>query len=257
MIKVHNISKSFGPKEVLRGVSLTVEQGETLAVIGKSGTGKSVLLKLIVGLLRPDEGYVEIEGKRVDQMSEEELYEVRQRIGFVFQGAALFDSMTVFENLTLGLFEHGERDRSKLEEEVKKRLSNVGLLPDGGDREEFENAWRILAEKKPAELSGGMRKRVGVARALMGSPGYVFYDEPTTGLDPITSKQVDDLVRSLATELDVTSLVITHDIFSVWNVADRVVMLHDGQVHFEGATEDLKSSPDPVVKEFIERYEPA
>ena len=251
MIKVHNISKSFGPKEVLRGVSLTVEQGETLAVIGKSGTGKSVLLKLIVGLLRPDEGYVEIEGKRVDQMSEEELYEVRQRIGFVFQGAALFDSMTVFENLTLGLFEHGERDRSKLEEEVKKRLSNVGLLPDGGDREEFENAWRILAEKKPAELSGGMRKRVGVARALMGSPGYVFYDEPTTGLDPITSKQVDDLVRSLATELDVTSLVITHDIFSVWNVADRVVMLHDGQVHFEGATEDLKSSPDPVVKEFI------
>ncbi len=257
MIKVHNISKSFGPKEVLRGVSLTVEQGETLAVIGKSGTGKSVLLKLIVGLLRPDEGYVEIEGKRVDQMSEEELYEVRQRIGFVFQGAALFDSMTVFENLTLGLFEHGERDRSTLEEEVKKRLSNVGLLPDGGDREEFENAWRILAEKKPAELSGGMRKRVGVARALMGSPGYVFYDEPTTGLDPITSKQVDDLVRSLATELDVTSLVITHDIFSVWNVADRVVMLHDGQVHFEGATEDLKSSPDPVVKEFIERYEPA
>lgn len=255
MITVHEIEKSFDEKQVLRGVSFEIEQGETLAIIGKSGSGKSVLLKLIVGLLEPDSGYVEIEGKRVDRMSRAELFEVRQRIGYVFQGAALFDSMTVYENLTLGLWEHGERDRDYLEDEVKKRLRNVGLLPSEENREEFEKAWRILAEKKPAELSGGMRKRVGVARALIGSPDYVFYDEPTTGLDPVTSKQIDDLVCDLATELDVTSVVITHDIFSVWNVADRVLMLHEGAVHFNGSTDDLRTSRDRVIREFIERYE--
>ncbi len=257
MIKVHNISKSFGPKHVLKNVSLHVDPGETLAVIGKSGTGKSVLLKLIVGLLEPDEGYVEIEGQRVDRMGEEELFAMRQRIGYVFQGSALFDSMTVYENLTLGLYEHGERDHAMLEREVKRRLRNVGLLPDEPEGEKFERAWRIIARKKPAELSGGMRKRVGVARALIGSPDYVFYDEPTTGLDPISSKQIDDLVCDLAKELDVTSLVITHDIFSVWNVADRVVMLHDGEVHYEGPKESLLGSNDPVVREFIERYDMA
>ena len=240
---------------MLKDVSLHVEPGETLAVIGKSGTGKSVLLKLIVGLLEPDEGYVEIEGQRVDAMTQRELFEMRQRIGYVFQGAALFDSMTVYENLTLGLFEHGERNRDLLEREVKRRLRNVGLLANDLEGEEFERAWRILAGKKPAELSGGMRKRVGVARALIGSPDYVFYDEPTTGLDPITSKQIDDLVCNLAEELDVTSLVITHDIFSVWNVADRVVMLNDGEVHYEGTKRGLRTSNDEIVKEFIERYE--
>ena len=254
MITVHDIEKSFDEKRVLRGVSFEIEQGETLAVIGKSGSGKSVLLKLIVGLLEPDSGYVEIEGKRVDEMSRDELYAVRQRIGYVFQAAALFDSMSVYENLTLGLWEHGERDGSYLEEEVKKRLSNVGLLPSDEDKGTFDRAWRIIAEKKPAELSGGMRKRVGVARALMGSPDYVFYDEPTTGLDPVTSKQIDDLVCDLATELDVTSVVITHDIFSVWNVADRVLMLHDGEIRFNGPTDDLRTSTDPVIREFIERY---
>lgn len=254
MITVHDIEKSFDGKRVLRGVSFEIEQGETLAVIGKSGSGKSVLLKLIVGLLEPDEGYVEIEGKRVDEMSRDELYAVRQRIGYVFQGAALFDSMTVYENLTLGLWEHGERNGAYLEEEVKNRLRNVGLLPSDDDGKKFDRAWQIIAEKKPAELSGGMRKRVGVARALMGSPDYVFYDEPTTGLDPVTSKQIDDLVCDLATGLDVTSVVITHDIFSVWNVADRVLMLHEGEVRFNGPTDDLRTSTDPVIREFIERY---
>lgn len=254
MITVHDIEKSFDEKRVLRGVSFEIEQGETLAIIGKSGSGKSVLLKLIVGLLEPDSGSVEIEGKRVDEMSRDELYAVRQRIGYVFQGAALFDSMTVYENLTLGLWEHGERDGAYLEEEVKKRLGNVGLLPSEKDRAKFDRAWRIIAEKKPAELSGGMRKRVGVARALMGSPDYVFYDEPTTGLDPVTSKQIDDLVCDLATGLDVTSVVITHDIFSVWNVADRVLMLDEGEIRFNGPTDDLRTSTDPVIREFIERY---
>lgn len=255
MIRVHNISKSFGSKQVLKDVSLHVEPGETLAVIGKSGTGKSVLLKLIVGLLEPDEGYVEIEGRRVDEMEHEELFAMRQRIGYVFQGAALFDSMTVYENLTVGLYEHGAKNREMLEREAKRRLKNVGLLPAGLEGDFFDVAWQILAQKKPAELSGGMRKRVGIARALICSPDYVFYDEPTTGLDPITSKQIDDLVCNLADELDVTSLVITHDIFSVWNVANRVVMLHDGEVHYTGTKDGLRESEDPTVKEFLERYQ--
>lgn len=255
MITVSNIEKSFGQKQVLRDVSFAIEPGETLAIIGKSGSGKSVLLKLIVGLLAPDSGEVEIEGRRVDRLEREDLYEVRRRIGYVFQGAALFDSMSVWENLTIGLWEHGERDRDYLEREVVRRLRNVGLLPES-EGEKFDRAWRILASKKPAELSGGMRKRVGVARALIGAPDYVFYDEPTTGLDPVTSKQIDDLVCDLATRLDVTSVVVTHDIFSVWNVADRVIMLHEGEIRFDGTTAELRESSDPVVREFIERYEP-
>ena len=258
MIKVHNIVKSFGEKEVLRGVSFEITTGETLVVIGKSGTGKSVLLKLIVGLLEPDDGWVEIEGKRIDAMSEKELFDVRRKIGYVFQGAALFDSLSVMDNLTLGLYEHGERKTKVLEEEVRTQLMNVGLLPDPAavGAEEFEKAWEITTAKKPAELSGGMRKRVGVARALVGSPAYVFYDEPTTGLDPVTSKQIDDLVCELATKLDVTSLLITHDIFTVWNVADRVIMLDEGIIRFEGTPDELTHSTDPVVMEFVERYVP-
>ena len=256
MIRVHNLHKRFGPKQVLNGVSFEIRSGETLAVIGKSGTGKSVLLKLIVGLLQPDEGWVEIEGKRVDQMNRRELFEMRRKIGYVFQGAALFDSMTVLENLTLGLYEHGERKTEYLESEAQKRLTDVGLLshPESVTPEEYKVAWELISAKKPAELSGGMRKRVGVARALVGSPEYVFYDEPTTGLDPVTSEQIDSLVCDLAEKLDVTSVVITHDIFSVWNVADRVIMLHNGLVHFDGESEALRSSDDPIVREFVERY---
>ena len=256
MIRVHNLHKSFGAKRVLSGVSFEIRSGETLAVIGKSGTGKSVLLKLIVGLLEPDEGWVEIEGKRVDEMNSRELFEMRRNIGYVFQGAALFDSMTVLENLTLSLYEHGERDHQYLEGEAQKRLTDVGLL--GGIHElsadDYAAAWELISEKKPAELSGGMRKRVGVARALVGDPKYVFYDEPTTGLDPVTSAQIEMLIGDLAEKLDVTSVVITHDIFSVWKVADRVIMLNNGLIQFDGAPENLRSSDDEVVREFIERY---
>ncbi len=256
MIKVENLHKSFGSKHVLRGISLDIEQGETLVIIGKSGTGKSVLLKLIVGLLNPDKGSVTIDGKRVDQMSETELYEVRRRIGYVFQGAALFDSLTVSENIVLGLYEHGERDNALFEREITRNLVNVGLLPDPEkvSKEEFHIAYNILVNKKPAELSGGMRKRVGVARALVGTPQYVFYDEPTTGLDPVTSEQIDNLVCDLTMKLDVTSVVITHDIFSVYKVADRVILLDQGLIRFTGTPNELQRSTDPVVQEFIERY---
>lgn len=256
MIRIENLKKAFGPKQVLRGVSLEIARGETTVIIGRSGTGKSVLLKLMVGLLRPDEGTVTVDGRRVDMMSEEELYKLRRKIGYVFQGAALFDSMTVAENLVLGLYEHGERDSKILDEEVRRNLVNVGLLPDpaGLSATEFSTAYDILVDKKPAELSGGMRKRVGVARALVGTPEYIFYDEPTTGLDPVTSEQIDNLIRDLAEKLDVTSIVITHDIFSVYKVADKVVMLDDGLIRFEGTPQQMRDSTDPVVQEFIERY---
>jgi phospholipid/cholesterol/gamma-HCH transport system ATP-binding protein len=256
MIRIENVHKSFGPKQVLRGVSMEIDDGETTVIIGRSGTGKSVLLKLIVGLLEPDEGTITLDGKRVDQMNEKELYEMRRKIGYVFQGAALFDSMTVAENLVLGMYEHGEHDPAVLEREVTTNLSNVGLIPDPRNvtPEEFRRAYEIIASKKPAELSGGMRKRVGVARALVGTPKYIFYDEPTTGLDPITSEQIDNLVCDLTHKLDVTSIVITHDIFSVYKVAHKVVMLEDGLIHFTGTPSELQRSNDPVVKEFIERY---
>lgn len=241
---------------MLRGVSIEIEDGETTVIIGRSGTGKSVLLKLIVGLLEPDRGSIMIDEKRVDQMSESDLYMMRRDIGYVFQGAALFDSMTVAENLVLGLYEHGERDTKRLHDEVERNLVNVGLLPDpkSVSPKEFEKAYEIIANKKPAELSGGMRKRVGVARALVGTPKYIFYDEPTTGLDPITSEQIDNLVCELTHKLDVTSIVITHDIFSVYKVAHKVVMLEDGLVHFSGTPQELQRSDDPIVQEFIERY---
>lgn len=256
MIRVHNLYKSFGLKRVLNGVSFEIHPGETLAVIGKSGTGKSVLLKLIVGLLAPDDGWVEIEGKRVDMMNQRELYEMRHKIGYVFQGAALFDSLTVSENLTLGLYEHGRRDKDSLEEEARHRLTDVGLLPAPAtvSAGEYEAAWKLISSKMPSELSGGMRKRVGVARALVGSPRYVFYDEPTTGLDPVTSEQIDNLVHDLDQQLDVTSVVITHDIFSVYKVASRIIMLHDGLIWFQGTPDEMRASHDPVVYDFIARY---
>lgn len=256
MILIENVHKAFGPKQVLRGVSMEIPDGETMVIIGRSGTGKSVLLKLIVGLLQPDSGTITIDGRRVDTMSERDIYALRRKFGYVFQGAALFDSMNVAENLVLGLYEHGERDPARLTEEVRRNLVNVGLLPDPTtvDKEEFQRTYDFVTTRKPAELSGGMRKRVGVARALVGTPSYVFYDEPTTGLDPITSEQIDNLVADLTHKLDVTSVVITHDIFSVYKIAHTVVMLENGLIHFTGTPLELQQSDDPVVRSFIERY---
>ncbi len=255
MIKINDLYKSFGQKTVLSGVSLEINTGKTFCIIGKSGCGKSVLIKNIVGLLEPDAGSVEIDGANINQLGRKELAKLRRSFGFVFQGAALFDSFNVFENVVLGLYEHGERDMGYLESEAKRVLSAVGLLPAEQESEYFEKEWRIIKELKPSDLSGGMKKRVGVARALVGSPNYVFYDEPTTGLDPVTSEQIDNLIAELANKLNVTSIVITHDLFSVYKIADEVAMLSDGKVRFIGTPDALKNSKDYIVREFLERYE--
>ena len=257
MIEIRRLKKSFENKQILKGIDLNINVGETLCIIGKSGCGKSVLLKHIVGLLTPDAGFVKVDGQNIAELNQNQLFEVRKNFGFVFQGAALFDSYSVFENVVLKLVEQGEKDMNKLEKNAKFVLSAVGLLPplDEVATPAFEKEWNILSQKKPSELSGGMKKRVGVARALVDSPDYIFYDEPTTGLDPVTSKQIDDLIADLSQKLKVTSLVITHDMFSVYNIADKVAMLSDGYLQFYGDTKDIRLSNDEVVVEFLKRYE--
>ena len=253
MIKIHNLHKAFGQKQVLNGIDLTISDGETICVIGKSGCGKSVLLKHVGGLLDGDQGHVEVDGKNVVNFTKEELFSLRRRVGYVFQGAALFDSLTVFENVIISQWEHGERDTIALTQEAQRVLSAVGLLP-ASSAEGFTKEWAILRDKKPSDLSGGMRKRVGVARALVGSPDYVFYDEPTTGLDPVTSEQIDNLIAELSSTFNMTSVVITHDMFSVFKIANRVAMLDKGKVRFEGTVKELLDCKDTVVVEFLERY---
>ena len=256
MIELKGIKKAFGEKEVLRGVDLTIPTGSTTCVIGKSGSGKSVLLKHIVGLLHADAGTVVIDGMDIETIHRKELFELRKKIGYVFQGAALFDSLTVFENVVISLVEHGIKDTETLESEARRVLSSVGLIPDLSEdgTPAYEREYQMLRDKKPSSLSGGMKKRVGVARALVGSPDYIFYDEPTTGLDPVTSQQIDDLIGELAQKLNVTSLVITHDMFSIFNIADNVAMLVDGVVRFQGDVPALRACEDEAVVDFLSRY---
>jgi phospholipid/cholesterol/gamma-HCH transport system ATP-binding protein len=241
MIEIRNLKKSFGKKQVLRGVNLNIEKGKTTVIIGASGCGKSVLLKHIIGLLKPDSGDVFIDGEEITKMSEKEIYRLRNKFGFLFQGAALFDSMTVGENVGLGLVENTNTPQSEINSRIKEKLSLVNLAGT-------ENLM-------PSELSGGMRKRVGLARALACNPEFILYDEPTTGLDPITSEAIDRLIDSIAKnkELSVTSIVVTHDIFSVYEIADHVAMMFDGVVHFEGTPQELNLTTDPEVREFLER----
>ncbi|MEJ2102994.1 MAG: ABC transporter ATP-binding protein [Ignavibacteriaceae bacterium] len=242
MIEIRNLHKSFGNNKVLQGVNLDIDTGETLVIIGRSGCGKSVLIKHIVGLLYPDDGYVKVENQVVEEMNMEELYDLRRRFGFLFQGSALFDSMTVEENISLPLVESGKRyTLSELEKRVAEKLEMVGM--SGSQK------------LKPAELSGGMKKRVGLARALITDPDYIFYDEPTTGLDPIMSDSIDHLIKELTDRLSVTSVVVTHDMYSVKNVANQVAMMHEGIIHFAGTPSELISSNDPTIKEFIQRTE--
>ena len=242
MIEIKNLEKSFGDNKVLRGVNLQIEEGETLAIIGRSGCGKSVLLKHIVGLLIPDSGCVYVEGKIVSELPNTELYGMRKRFGFLFQGAALFDSMTVEENILLPLIENDVKlTAGEMEKLVEEKLEMVGM--------------KDVQKLKPAELSGGMKKRVGLARALVTNPDYILYDEPTTGLDPIMSDNIDDLIKQLSEKLNVTSIVITHDMFSVKNAADRIAMMHDGRIYFTGSYEDLINSKDEVIENFIKRTE--
>ncbi|MCJ7553248.1 MAG: ABC transporter ATP-binding protein [Ignavibacteriaceae bacterium] len=242
MIEINNLHKSFGSNNVLNGITLNIEKGETLVIIGRSGCGKSVLIKNIVGLLSPDSGYVKVEGKIVDDLSINELYQLRRKFGFLFQGSALFDSLTVEENVSLSLIESFDKhSKSEIKKVVSEKLELVGLSGT-------ENL-------KPSELSGGMKKRVGLARALVTNPDYILYDEPTTGLDPIMSDSIDSLIKELSNKINVTSVVVTHDMYSVKNVADKVGMMHDGKIYFLGKPVELSSSNDQVIRDFIRRTE--
>lgn len=240
MIEIKDLYKNFRGKEVLKGVDLCINPGETIAIIGRSGGGKSVLLKHIVGLLFPDSGCVKVEGSNLSELPDKELYKIRRKFGFLFQGAALFDSMTVGENVALPIIEHQHNvPKSEVNRIVESKLEMVGLPG--------------IQELKPSELSGGMKKRVGLARALVTDPGYILYDEPTTGLDPIMSDSIDDLIKELAGKLKVTSIVVTHDMVSVRNVADTVAMIHEGKIYFHGTPAELLDSKDEVIVNFIKR----
>jgi len=237
-IVLKEIHKAFGAKEVLKGFSLEVHPGETLAIVGQSGTGKSVALKHVVGLLKPDEGEVWVDGLNVGAMSLEELYEVRRNVGYVFQFAALFDSLTIGENLGMGLRRIPEMTDESIGRRVRECLALVEL-------EGYEDRY-------PAQLSGGQKKRAGLARAIATQPDYLLYDEPTTGLDPVTTTVIDRLIIRTREELKVTSVLITHDMDSAYRVADRIGMLYEGVIRFMGTPEEIQACTDPVVKGFIE-----
>jgi phospholipid/cholesterol/gamma-HCH transport system ATP-binding protein len=239
MIEIKNLKKSFGDKVVLNGVNLNIEKGITLVIIGRSGCGKSVLLKHIIGLLKPDEGEIYIEGEDLTRMDEKRIYEIRKKFGFLFQGAALFDSMDVQENIGLALKENTFMKPDEIREVVAEKLELVGL-PN-------------IEKMKPSDLSGGMKKRVSLARSLSTNPEYILYDEPTTGLDPVMSDQIDDLIKDLSEKLKVTSVVVTHDIFSVYDVADEVAMMHEGKIYFHGTPKELTETNDPLIRDFLNR----
>ncbi len=237
-ILLKEVHKAFGTNQVLRGFSLEVRDGETLAVVGQSGVGKSVALKHVVGLLKPDKGEIWVDGQQVEKLSQEELYEVRRNVGYVFQFAALFDSLTIGENLGLGLRRIKGMTDEKIRTRVRECLSLVEL-------EGFEDRY-------PAQLSGGQRKRAGLARAIATEPKYLLYDEPTTGLDPVTTTVIDRLIIRTREELKVTSVVITHDMDSAYRVADRIGMLYEGVIRFMGTPDEIQACTDPVVRGFIE-----
>lgn len=237
VVSFRNVSKAFGALKVLRGVDLSLRSGESTVIIGESGAGKSVVLKHIVGLLRPDGGEVRIEGHRIDKLPDRELVVVRRKFGFLFQMGALFDSLTVAQNIGFPLREHTRLSDKEIDERVKDKLELVGL--DG------------IQSKKPGQLSGGQKKRVALARAIALDPGIVLYDEPTTGLDPIRADTINQLIRKLQKRLGVTSVVVTHDMESVRKVGDRVIMLHKGEFIFDGPPEALASCDDPRVSDFV------
>jgi phospholipid/cholesterol/gamma-HCH transport system ATP-binding protein len=236
-IRVTGLKKSFGEQKTLQGVDLDIYHGETLVLIGPSGEGKSVLLKHIIGLLNPDDGKVELEGTDLSHMKERELLKMRRRMGYLFQNAALFDSLTVAENVAFPLIEAGIRDRAEIDRRVQEALELVEL----GEHK----------DKMPVNLSGGMRKRVGIARAIIGRPDCVLYDEPTAGLDPIVTDVIDLMILRLQKRFQVTSIVITHDMGSVFKIADRVAMLKNGVIYFIGTPDALKQSTDPEIQNFI------
>ncbi len=237
-IVVQKISKAFGTKEVLTETDLLVNKGETLVIIGRSGEGKSVLLKHIVGLLEPDSGQIWVEGQEISRLEPRALMDLRKKFGFLFQGAALFDSMNLGENVSLMLKEHTDWSVKRINDRVCECLAMVGL--DGA------------ADKLPSELSGGMKKRAGLARAIVMEPEYILYDEPTTGLDPITGDAINELIIKLQEELGVTSIAVTHDMSSAFKIAHRVAMLSHGKIVYSGTVEEIRTTDHPMVRQFIQ-----
>jgi phospholipid/cholesterol/gamma-HCH transport system ATP-binding protein len=240
MISVRDLYKSFGAHEVLRGVNLDVEAGTTCVILGGSGSGKTVLMKHVIGLLKPDRGQVFVDGEDVVPLGDLELERVRRKFGMVFQGAALFDSMTVYENVAFPLKEHSRFSEEEMRKRVEGKLAIVGL--------------HDVADLYPASLSGGMRKRVGLARAIIRDPKIVLYDEPTTGLDPITTDYVDDMILTAKAKLGVTSLVISHDVASAFKVADQIAFLSEGKIVAHAPPAELRKSTHPVVKLFLSTW---
>ena len=236
-IKIENLHKSFGPKTVLDGVNLSVYGGEILCVIGKSGTGKSVILKNLVGILTPDSGTITVDGTEFTGADEKTRFSIQKKYGVLFQGAALFDSMNIYDNVAFGL-----RRKNISEDEIARlvpeMLAHVGL--------------KDIGEKRPSELSGGMQKRVGLARSIAIRPEIMLYDEPTTGVDPITAGAVDRLILKMRDTFGITSIVVTHDMNSAYRIADRVAMLFDGKISFTGTPEELQNTDDPAIRQFIE-----
>ena len=241
MIELRNVYKKFGQHVVLDGVDFKVADGETVALLGPSGSGKSVLLKHIIGLMRPDKGEVMVDGESVGRLSRKGLAALRSKIGYAFQTGALFDSMTVYENIRLGITDEAcSRDRDLCRTRAAECLRLVNLTEDVG---------RLM----PAALSGGMRKRVGIARAIAGRPKYLLYDEPTSGLDPVNSDAMDALIERLQKELHATSVVVSHDVRGSFKVADRIALLHNGRIRAVGTAEEFMAAKDTVVREFLER----
>ena len=237
MIEISGLHKSLAGHKVLNGVYLKIDKGITCVIIGRSGCGKSVLLKHIVGILKPEKGKVVIDGQEVGALKEKELAALRLKIGMVFQGGALFDSMTVGENVGFGLIEHDHLPHRQLLERIEESLALVGL--------------HGIANLMPSELSGGMRKRVALARAICIKPEIILYDEPTTGVDPITADSINELIKDLHDKLKVTSIVVTHDMKSAYKVADKIAMLYHGKIIAEGASEEIQDSGNPIVHQFI------
>ena len=237
MIEVRSLTKKIGQQEILRGVDLEVQTGETLAIIGRSGGGKSVLLKHLVGLMEPNRGEIWIQGRNIIGLNERQLGAIRQKVGILFQGGALFDSMTVEDNIAFPLREAGERDAKILHSKVAEMLEVMEM--------EGEEA------KMPESLSGGMKKRVGLARAIIRRPSCVLYDEPTAGLDPVVADSINRLIRRLQQRFGMTSVVVTHDMKSAFDVADRIAYLNEGRIYFNGTATELQQSNDPLIQDFL------
>ena len=237
MIQIHNLTKRFGSATILEGLDLDIPTGQCTVILGRSGCGKSVLLKHIIGLIRPDSGSIQIDALEIASLKYDDLANLRRRFGMLFQMAALFDSMTVGENVGLALREHTKTSEADIRRICEAKLSLVGLAG--------------IQDKKPSDLSGGMRKRVGLARAIAMDPDYVLYDEPTTGLDPITAEQINLLIQDLQRRLHITSVAVTHDMKSAYAIGDRLCLLHNGKIQFIGTPDEIRSTGDPIVQQFI------